>query len=161
MFPDDFDGIVAGCPAWWTTHLQLWNIKVGLYNLPTTAPYHIPPALFPVIAATVLEQCDPQDGLVDNIISDPARCDFQPEALLCDPDVVNATASGCLTSPQIDTLYHLYNNWVEANQTFIFPHFELRSEAQWDLLVGGDEPSTSSTCLGLAPGGNSRISTQA
>lgn len=89
MFPDDFDGIVAECPAWWTTHLQLWNMKVGLYNLPTTAPYHIPPALFPVIGAAVLEQCDPQDGLVDNIISDPARRDFHPETLLCGPDVGN------------------------------------------------------------------------
>ncbi len=49
MFPEDFDGIVAGAPAWWTTHLQLWNMKVGLYNLPTTAPYHIPSSLFSVI----------------------------------------------------------------------------------------------------------------
>lgn len=125
--------------------MQLWNMKVGLYNLPTTAPYHIPSALFPIIGDEVLKQCDAQDRLVDNIISDPARCDFCPETLLCGPNVKNATASGCLTSSQIDTLHHLYNDWVEANQTFIFPHFELGSEAQWDLLVGGDEPSTVGT----------------
>jgi feruloyl esterase len=130
MFPDDFDGIVAGAPAWWTTHLQLWNMKVGLYSLPIDAPYHIPAELFQVIGDEVLKQCDPQDGLADSIISDPARCDFRPEALLCGSNVTNATASGCLTSAQIDTLYHLYNDWVEANQTFIFPHFELGSEAQ-------------------------------
>jgi feruloyl esterase len=156
MFPEDFDGIVAGAPAWWTVHLQLWNMKVGLYNLPTTAPYHIPDNLFAAIGAEVLKQCDPQDGVADNVISDPARCDFRPEALLCAANVTNATASGCLTSPQIDTLYHLYNDWVEANQTFIFPHFELGSEAQWDLLVGGDELSSLGTyyikyMLGLGP----------
>jgi len=156
MFPDDFDGIVAGAPAWWTTHLQLWNMKVGLYNLPTTAPYHIPSSLFPIIGDAVLKQCDPQDGLMDNIISDPTRCDFRPEALLCGSNVTNASASGCFTSPQIDTLYHLYNDWVEGNQTFIFPHFELGSEAQWDMLVGADEPSSLGTdyvkyMLGLGP----------
>lgn len=156
MFPDDFDGIVAGAPAWWTTHLQLWNMKVGLYNLPTTAPYHILSSLFPIMGDAVSKQCDPQDGLMDNIISDPTRCDFRPEALLCDSNVTNATASGCLTSPQIDTLYHLYNDWVEGNQTFIFPHFELASEAQWDMLVAADEPSSLGTdyvkyMLGLGP----------
>ena len=166
MFPDDFDGIVAGAPAWWTTHLQLWNMKVGLYNLPTTAPYHIPSSLFPVIGDAVLKQCDPQDGLMDNIISDPTRCDFRPEALLCGSNVTNATASGCLASPQIDTIYHLYNDWVEGNQTFIFPHFELGSEAQWDLLVGADEPSSLGTdyvkyMLGLGPDWRCRTSTQA
>jgi feruloyl esterase len=107
MFPDDFNGIVAGAPAWWTTHLQLWNMKVGLYNLPTTAPYHIPSSLFPTIGDAVLKQCDPQDGLMDNIISDPTRCDFRPEA-------------------------------------------------QWDMLVGADEPSSLGTdyvkyMLGLGP----------
>jgi feruloyl esterase len=155
-FPDDFDGIVAGAPAWWTVHLQLWNLKAGLYNLPVDAPNHIPQALFSTIGDEVLNQCDPQDGVTDDIISDPRRCDFHPEALLCAANVTNATAAGCLTSPQIDTLYHLYNDWVEANQTFIFPHFELGSEAQWDLLVGGNEPSTLGTdyvkyMLGLGP----------
>lgn len=24
MFPEDFNGVLAGAPAWWTTHLQQW-----------------------------------------------------------------------------------------------------------------------------------------
>jgi feruloyl esterase len=99
MFPDDFDGIVAGAPAWWTTHLQLWNMKVGLYNLPTTAPYHIPSALFPIIGDEVLRQCDAQDGLADNIISDPARCDFHPETLLCGPNAKEYNCEQLLHNP--------------------------------------------------------------
>jgi feruloyl esterase len=131
-------------------------MKVGLYNLPSSAPYHIPSSLFPVIGAEVLKQCDPQDGVVDMIISDPARCNFRPEALLCAANVTNSTASGCLIAPQINTVYYLYNDWVEANQTFVFPHFELGSEAQWNLLVGGNQPSTLGTdyvkyMLGLGP----------
>ncbi|TKA22309.1 hypothetical protein B0A50_08034 [Salinomyces thailandicus] len=141
LYPDDFDGVLAGAPAWWTTHLQTWTVKLGLYNLPATSAHHIPPSLFTAIGAEVLRQCDPQDGLVDNIISDPRRCDFLPETLLCGPNVTNQTAAGCLSAAQIDTLYNIYNDYVETNQTFIFPHLELGSEAQWSVLLGSDKPN--------------------
>lgn len=116
LYPEDFDGVLAGAPAWWTSHLQTWTVKLGLYNLPNTSAHHIPPALFTAIGAEVLKQCDPQDGLVDNIISDPMRCDFFPEALLCAANVTDQTAAGCLTAAQIGTLYHIYNDYVDTNQ---------------------------------------------
>jgi len=116
MFPEDFDGVLAGAPAWWTSHLQTWTLKVALYNLPNTSAHHIPPTLYPVIGAEVLKQCDPQDGLVDQVISDPVGCDFFPEALLCAPNVTNQTSARCLTAAQIGTLYHIYNDYVETNQ---------------------------------------------
>ena len=56
LHPDSFDGVLAGAPAWWTSHLQPWTVKLGSYNLPVNASHHIPPALFPVIAAEVLRQ---------------------------------------------------------------------------------------------------------
>lgn len=155
FYPDDFDGIVAGAPAWWTSHVQPWTARVALYNLPTTADYHIPPALFPTIAAEVLKQCDPQDGLKDNLISDPEGCNFRPEELLC---ASNSTASGCLTPPQIDTLYKIYTYSIGENQTFIFPRLNLGSEASWFLLQG-DKPNPLGTdyikyFLGLGPDWN-------
>ena len=116
--------------------MQPWTIKLALYNLPETADYHIPLELFPAIGAEVLKQCDIQDGLTDNIIMDPARCDFFPEALLCGPNVTNQTTAGCLTPAQIGTLYNIYNDYVDVNQTFVFPHLELGSEAQWFVLLG-------------------------
>ena len=141
MFPEDFDGVLAGAPAWWTTHLQPWSIKLALYDLPQSADHYIPPSLFPAIGAEVLKQCDPQDGVVDHIIMDPAGCDFFPEALLCGPDVANQTTASCLTPAQIGTLYHIYNDYVETNQTFVFPHLELGSEAQWPFLLGTPAPN--------------------
>lgn len=139
-YPEDFDGILAGAPAWWTSHLQPWTTKVALYNLPATADYHIPPALFPVIAAEVLKQCDPQDGLKDNIISDPQGCNFRAEALVCSSNATNTTAAQCLTSPQLDTLNKLYTDSIGDNQTYLFPHLNLGSENQW-LLISGDAPN--------------------
>jgi len=142
LYPEDFDGVIAGSAAWWTTHLQTWTVKLGAYNLPINAPNHIPATLFPAIGAEVLKQCDGSDGLIDNIISDPSRCDFFAEALLCADNVTNQTEAGCLTNPQIDTLYHIYNNYVDTNQSFVFPHLELGSEAQWPVLLTGDAPSS-------------------
>ncbi|EME89222.1 uncharacterized protein MYCFIDRAFT_55662 [Pseudocercospora fijiensis CIRAD86] len=139
LYPDDFDGVLAGAPAWWTSHLQTWTLKVALYNLPRTAEHHIPESLFPIIEAEVLKQCDPQDGVKDNIISDPEGCDFYPEALLCS----NTTnSSSCLTIPQLDTLSHIQSDYVETNQTFVFPRLSLGSESQWSVLLGDKSPST-------------------
>lgn len=137
FYPNDFDGILAGAPAWWTSHLQPWTNKVALYNLPATADYHIPASLFPTIGAEVLKQCDPQDGLKDGIISDPQGCNFRSETLLC---ASNTTKANCLTSPQLDTLQKIYTDSVGDNQTFVFPHLNLGSEAQWFLLQG-DKPN--------------------
>ena len=138
FYPDDFDGILAGAPAWWTSHLQPWTTKVALYNLPATADYHIPATLFPTIAAEVLKQCDPQDGLKDNIISDPMGCNFRAEELLCGASSDDYAASNCLTSPQISTLHKIYTDSIGDNQTFVFPHLNLGSEAQWFLLQGNE-----------------------
>ena len=135
MFPEDFDGVLAGAPAWWTTHLQTWSVAIGLWNLPINGSNHIPSSLFPVISDEVFKQCDPQDGLVDGIISDPVGCNFVPEMLLCNP---GTNTSDCLTAPQIKTLYKIYSDWIDVNNTFVFPHFEYGSEAQYGALVDTD-----------------------
>ncbi|KAI7457886.1 hypothetical protein D0860_06641 [Hortaea werneckii] len=141
LYPDDFDGVLAGAPAWWTSHLQTWTVKIGLYNSPNASASHIPPSLFGVVGAEILKQCDPQDGLVDNIISDPEGCNVNLEAMLCGPNVTNQTTAACLSAEQIGTLYKIYNDYVDVNQTFVFPHLELGSEAQWPVLLGLGEPA--------------------
>jgi feruloyl esterase len=140
MFPDDFDGVLAGAPAWWTTHLQQWNLKVATYNLPNDASYHISQELISTIADEVFRQCDDVDGLEDGIITNPYACNFRPETLLCNSTSTNS--SSCLTSDQIGTLYKLYNDWVDVNQTFVFPHLTYSSEAQWSI-VSSDESNPS------------------
>lgn len=102
-FPEDFDGIIAGAPAVDYTRLMIefnWNEKVLLAS---TAGY-IPSSKLPLIAKAVLARCDAQDGLADGLISDPRKCDFNPESLRCRA----GAAADCLTDPQIDTLKKLY-----------------------------------------------------
>lgn len=124
LHPESFDGISVGAPAWWI-HFGGWILQRGLSNYLKSDPKHIDSSLFPVINAEMIKQCDPQDGLVDNIISDPFGCDFDFEALLC----TGANSSGCLTVAQLTTLYNFYSNWVDANQDFIFPGATLGTDA--------------------------------
>jgi feruloyl esterase len=138
LYPNDFDGIVAGAPAWWTAHMQPWTARVALYNLPATANYHIPGALFSTINAEVVKQCDSQDGLIDNIISDPQGCNFRADALLCGGKAANSTS--CLTGPQLDTLYNIYADYLGVNNTLIFPSFWLGSEGVPALINGEPNP---------------------
>ncbi len=116
---------------------KLTIVKLGTYNLPNSSAHHIPESLFPVIAAEVFSQCDAVDGLADKIIMDPSKCDFNYDALLCN----KSEKTTCLTSQQLDTLHHIYNDWVEDDDTFIYPHLELGSELQWALMLTGSAPS--------------------
>lgn len=138
-YPDDFDGVLAGAPAWWSKRLHLFNLVAGVFNLPVGAAHHIPPDMFPVIAEETLRQCDPQDGVRDNIISSPETCVLQLETLLCGPE---SDTSRCLEAAQLGTLHRLYNDWVEANSTFIFPHLLPGSEWEWEKLSGSDKPNS-------------------
>ena len=139
MFPFDFDGVLAGAPAWWTTHLQTWSLKVGLYNLPVESSHHISwQTMLGPVAKEVMRQCDPQDGVTDGIISDPYNCNFFPEALACTKSSKPGT---CLTPDQMGTLYNLYSDYVETNQTFVFPHYALGSEYQNSFLFNVTDQS--------------------
>ncbi|KAI0020293.1 tannase and feruloyl esterase [Xylariomycetidae sp. FL0641] len=116
--PDSFDGISVGAPAWWSVHLASSTLWMGLLNTPEDGPGHVDTSLMPVIAKEMVRQCDPQDGVTDGIISDPFGCDFNFEAMLCKP---SSDSSTCLTPAQLTTAYKFYNDWVDTNQTYVFP----------------------------------------
>ncbi|KAH7033639.1 feruloyl esterase B precursor [Microdochium trichocladiopsis] len=124
LYPDSFDGILVGAPAWWSTHLSSATLWQGLYNYPPSDPKSISPALFPAVVAEMTKQCDPQDGVVDGIVSDPNGCNFNFEALLC----TSPGQTSCLTAAQLTTLYKFYNDWVDEDQTFVFPGINLGAD---------------------------------
>jgi feruloyl esterase len=139
-YPDDFDGILTGAPSWWTNLQEPWHLRTALANLPVTGPQYIPDALFDVISDEVLRQCDSSDGVVDGVVMDYKKCNFYPEALLCAGNSTNT--SSCLTSPQLDTLYKLYEPIIDVNQTWIYPSFNLGTEKQMvaSMAIANNEP---------------------
>jgi hypothetical protein len=111
------------------------------------------------IQAEVMRQCDGADGVLDEIISAPDRCDFHPETLLCNP---YSSQFACFTSPQIETLYKIYGNWIETNQTFVFPNTksDLSGSGACSTTAAGTVNSAqlmSGTSSSTSPHGPSRI----
>lgn len=118
MFPDDFDGAFVGAPAWWVVHLGLWTSVANLPNLPQNSSHHISSTLASAITDEIIRQCDPQDGVTDNVVMEPYSCRFNPNTLLCSP---SSNTTNCLQPAQMTTLHKALNDWVDDGQTFVFP----------------------------------------
>ncbi len=92
MFPEDYDGIIAGAPAN-RTAMPLW-IADAMLKDPAS---YIPPGKYPVIHQAAVDACDAGDGLKDGLIDDPRQCRFDPAVLLCKA----GDGPSCLTAPQV------------------------------------------------------------
>jgi feruloyl esterase len=77
MYPADYDGIVAGAPANYWTHLLTDAIWIAQATLKDPAS-RIPREKFGVIARASMAACDALDGVQDGVIADPTRCHFDP-----------------------------------------------------------------------------------
>ena len=140
-FPEDYDGILAGAPANFWTHLLtggLWDAQATT-NDPAS---YIPSSKLPAIAAAVNAACDTQDGVKDGILNDPRQCHFDPAVMLCK----NGDSDKCLTGPQTAALKKLYEGAHDANGQ-IYPGF----------LPGAEdgEQGWAAWITGRAPGGGS------
>ena len=81
-YPADYDGIIAGAPANYWTHLVAGGSDLARTVAETPASF-IPPAKIPAVEAAVLASCDALDGAKDGLIEDPRKCSFDPASLLC------------------------------------------------------------------------------
>lgn len=103
-FPADYDGILAGAPAYYWTHLLTANFFAsGVPMLENSASY-IPKEKIPAISKAVLAACDAKDGLTDGILNDPRSCHFDPATIVC----TGAESDSCLTAPQAESLKRIY-----------------------------------------------------
>ena len=103
MFPEDYDGIIAGAPAN-RTAMSLWIADAVLKD----PARYIPPAKYPVIHQAALAACDAGDGLKDGLIDDPRQCRFDPAVLLCK----EGDGPSCLTAAQVAAAKQIYSNAV-------------------------------------------------
>ncbi|GAA5820526.1 hypothetical protein JCM3770_002286 [Rhodotorula araucariae] len=138
MYPEDYDGILAGAAAQFRTRLsaQIWRAN-AIIN-PATKPDYLSRADFDTIGAAVLNQCDELDGLKDGIITNPLVC--QPDLNLLSCDAAGANTTSCLSAGKIAKIYLLYSSWFsQANGSFIFFNYLPGSEAPsfitWIFLI--------------------------
>lgn len=140
-FPADYDGILAGAPANYWTHLLTKALADAQATTLDPASY-IPASKLPALASAVNAACDAQDGVTDGVLNDPRQCKFDPAVLLCKAQDTNE----CLTAPQISALKKLYEGPHDAKGALIFPGYLPGAEegpGGWGTWITGPEPGKS------------------
>jgi feruloyl esterase len=106
-FPDDYDGILAGAPAFNRTHLHMAGLSLWQDTHATPGRF-ILPGQMTLINKAVLAQCVGQDGGVrtDQFLTDPRDCRFDPKVLQCTNGNV---PPACLSAEQVTTIQKYYD----------------------------------------------------
>ncbi|KAJ1602204.1 hypothetical protein NDA14_002820 [Ustilago hordei] len=73
-YPHDFDGIIAGSPAFDFNHLKAFQIHINSFLAVNTSAGYIPQEAYPLINQAVLKSCDKADGVADSVVSFPRQC---------------------------------------------------------------------------------------
>jgi Tannase and feruloyl esterase len=143
-YPEDFDGIVAGAP--WlrvTNQVMAWTSI-----LQTLAESPVAPSKLPVIADAVMAACDATDGLADNQVTDPRRCDFDPRELACEGE----NGANCLTDPELDSVLKIYRGPSTSDGERLFPGLVPGGEdLLWPNAIVDPETGGPGQLLGFLP----------
>jgi len=132
-YPDDFDGIISGCPDLNVIGSMLLNVWLAQANTGPGDENLITPAEVPLVKEAVYDACDALDGLDDGLISDPRACRFDPATLAC---TRNETES-CLTANQVEALQKMYDGPRGSAGQQLFPGVPRGSEPYWGIWING------------------------
>lgn len=140
-YPKDYDGILAGAPANYWTHLLMAGAWEAQALLKDPASY-IPALKIAALGAAVNAACDAKDGVSDGVINDPRECRFDPSTLLCK----GTDSDSCLTAPQVEALRKIYdgprNSKAEALYVGRMPGAE-DGPGGWKQWITGSGPGKS------------------
>ncbi|MCH7764563.1 MAG: tannase/feruloyl esterase family alpha/beta hydrolase [Candidatus Marinimicrobia bacterium] len=127
-YPNDFDGIVAGAPAfnWPAMGAEFIQNSQIIYPDPTKLDEPvISLANLELLQTIILDQCDAIDGIKDQILNDPRDCDFDVDLLPRCPE--NSVRDDCFTSAQIEAIKVVYAG-VTDQQEEIYPGYPFGGE---------------------------------
>jgi hypothetical protein len=158
--PLEFDGVVAGDPAFNLTRIsanQVYSLQTvtriaprGANGRPDTAAAFTD-AQLQTVASAVLAQCDALDGLADGLINDFEGCRFEPKSLQCE-----ATANAgdqCLSEPQVTALQDIFAGARNSRGESLYGAFTfdtgLASPAWRSMHLGADGRPPANASLGL------------
>jgi len=136
-YPQDYDGILAGAPANYMTHLQVGGLWIS-HAIHKDPGSFIATNKLAAINKAVLAACDATDGLKDGIVDDPRACTFDTAQLKCS----GAETDQCLTAAQIAGLNKVYTGAKNPRTgAQLFPGYTQGSELEWSSwIVGVDSP---------------------
>jgi feruloyl esterase len=131
-YPEDFDGIIAGAPANYQTHLHAWDLSVSVPVLNNLAAA-VSAEKLAMVNKAVLAACDGRDGIVDGILNEPRACKFDVGSLQC----AEGDGPNCLMPPQVAAVKRVYEPARTKSGDLVFPGKEFGSETGWTGVLGG------------------------
>ncbi|UCH46607.1 MAG: tannase/feruloyl esterase family alpha/beta hydrolase [Betaproteobacteria bacterium] len=127
-YPEDFDGIVAGAPAFnWAPGLAALATRVNqaMYPDPNNLQQAVVgPTEQELIESSYLAMCDAQDGIQDGILNDPRQCKFDVATLLCK----DKKTDHCLSQEQLAAVKVIYDGPKDSNGNALFYGFPFGGE---------------------------------
>jgi hypothetical protein len=133
-WPIDYDGVMAAYASWnqIETDLQFIHITQVMYAKGGAGQAGwLPPAKTKLLRSAVMSVCDAQDGVKDDIISNPSGCHFDPASLRCKD---GKDRKGCLSDGQERTVAAF-----SAPQITTFSvENGMHQEAGYNVLRGAD-----------------------
>lgn len=115
--PEDFDGIIAGDPAFPGRLGAIANNWDARHLLREDGSEIFTPAKLGVLHTGVMRACDRLDGLVDGILMDPRACNFDPARLQCK----DGDKEDCLSAEQVAAAKALYGGPVNGRGEKLMP----------------------------------------
>lgn len=131
-YPEDFDAIIAGAPVYNVVHLNISQVSLQTGMLKDQTRI-VPPAKRTLFANAVVAACDANDGIKDNIVSEPRMCKFDPAVLLCK----EGDAADCLTRAQVDNAKSAYLPVMTAKGELVYPGRSPGFETGWRIPTPG------------------------
>jgi feruloyl esterase len=133
-FPNDYNGILAGSPAYDRTHLHVAGAAYfEVTHAPSDGSGLLTNAGLALAHKAVLKHCVGKDGgyAGDNFLTKPASCSFNVDALICkgtsadvpctNPD---ATSCTCLVPNQAVSLNAAYSGAKDSRGRTLYPGYE-------------------------------------
>jgi feruloyl esterase len=116
LYPDDYDGLLAGDSQNILTHTRASDVWAAQA---VNNENKLTPGALSLVKAAVLNQCGGKDGGLEDgfLLKDPRQCRFSPEQLLCREGQDPAT---CLTAPQSKLMMKLSEGYIShTNQRIL------------------------------------------
>ncbi|MEG9437999.1 tannase/feruloyl esterase family alpha/beta hydrolase [Edaphobacter sp. HDX4] len=139
-YPSDFDGIVAGDPAYnWTRLYEGAHLYYARSTLKDPESY-LQPAKIKMLADAVNRACDAKDGIADGVLEEPLSCHFDPAVLACKEGQDPGT---CFTPKQVKAVKDIWAGSRDEEGRQIFPGLVPGGEAGaggWQSWVTGSAP---------------------
>jgi feruloyl esterase len=140
-YPDDFDGIIAGAPAFNWTRFQAGGHLWAVLATNKDPESYIPTAKLRLLGDAVNAACDAGDGIRDGVLDDPRTCRFDPQTLACAP---GADPASCFTPKQIKAVKDIWAGSRNAAGEVIYPGYLPGAESAggWASYTTGTGPLT-------------------